>query len=238
VTLLCENVHAGYGAVRILTDVSLTVAPGECLALLGKNGMGKTTFLKAISGVAERFSGRVSACGQDVSDWPTHKIIRLGVSYIPQEEPIFEDLTVEDNLRLGAMGTKNRLGTTDYATARAAVIEMFPRLGDRKNQKAGTLSGGEQKMLIIARAFLSRPRLVLIDEVSEGLAPALHDTLAEVIRTCREEWGTAVLLVEQNIDFALGIAERFAVLSGGRIVEKGSVADRQAVAAIEQHMIL
>ena len=227
-----EGLHAGYGRVPIIHDVSLDLQSGQCFALLGKNGMGKTTLLRAVLGIAARYSGDVVVCGQPVSDWPTHRIIRLGVSYVPQDENIFEDLTVEENLRLGA------LRATKYAAARGEVMRLFPLLGDRTRQKAGTLSGGEQKMLIIGRALMPRPRLVILDEVSEGLQPSIRTMVTEALRAYREETGSAVLLVEQNLDFALGSADTFAVLNGGRIVEEGQVSDQLAVNQIERHMTL
>jgi branched-chain amino acid transport system ATP-binding protein len=232
VTLVCAGLTAGYGKVRILWDVSLDVREGECVALLGKNGMGKTTLLKAMIGVADRYSGTLMMCGQDVSSWPTHKIVRLGVSYVAQEEPIFGDLSVDDNLRLGGLRMR------DYASARRDVIETFPRLGERGRQKAGTLSGGERKMLMIGRALLPSPKLVMLDEVSEGLQPSVRDVLLERLKDYRARTGAAVFLVEQNIEFALAAAERFAVLSGGRIVEAGETADAAGAAKIERYMTL
>ena len=231
-SLSLKEVHAGYGRVPIIHDVSLDLQPGQCFALLGKNGMGKTTLLRAVLGIAARYSGEIVVCGQPVSHWPTHRIIRLGVSYVPQDENIFEDLTVEENLRLGA------LRATKYAAARDKVMRLFPLLGDRTRQKAGTLSGGEQKMLIIGRALMPRPQLVILDEVSEGLQPSIRTMVTESLRAYREETGSAVLLVEQNLDFALGSADTFAVLNGGKIVEEGQVSDQLAVNDIEQHMTL
>jgi urea transport system ATP-binding protein len=202
------------------------------VALLGKNGMGKTTLLKAMMGIADRHEGEVRMFDRDVTSWPTHGIVRLGVSYVSQEEPIFGDLTVEENLRLGGLGVR------DYAAAREAVIELFPRLGQRTRQRAGTLSGGERKMLMIGRALLPRPRLVLLDEVSEGLQPSIRDLLVKTLNEYRERSKAAIFLVEQNLEFALAAAGRFVVLSGGRIVESGDAADRAAAAKIEQHMTL
>jgi branched-chain amino acid transport system ATP-binding protein len=171
-------------------------------------------------------------CGHDVTSWPTHRIVRLGVSYVPQEEPIFGDLSVEENLRLGG------LGVDDYAAARRSVSETFPRLGERARQKAGTLSGGERKMLMIGRALLSSPRLVMLDEVSEGLQPSVRDLLVGTLNDFRARTGAAIFLVEQNLEFALAAADRFVVLSGGRIVEAGETADEMAAAKIERYMTL
>jgi branched-chain amino acid transport system ATP-binding protein len=232
VSLVCESFTAGYGKVRILWDVSFDVREGECVALLGKNGMGKTTLLKAMMGIADRFTGTLAICGQNVTSWPTHRIVRLGVSYVAQEEPIFGDLSVEDNLRLGGLGVR------DYASARREVVEIFPRLGERTRQKAGTLSGGERKMLMLGRALLPRPKLVMLDEVSEGLQPSVRDLLVDKLNDYRLRTGASIFLVEQNLEFALVAADRFAVLSGGRIVEAGDSHDQGAAARIERHMTL
>ncbi len=231
-TLVCEGLTAGYGKVRILWDLSFDVKEGECVALLGKNGMGKTTLLKAMMGIADRHEGSLAMCGEDVTGWPTHRIVRLGVSYIAQEEPIFGDLTVEENLRLAGLGLR------DYAASRAQVVDLFPRLGERTRQRAGTLSGGERKMLMIGRALLPRPRLVLLDEISEGLQPSIRNLLVESLNEYRERARAAIFLVEQNLGFALAAADRFAVLSGGRIIEAGDADDRDAAAKIERHMTL
>jgi ABC-type branched-subunit amino acid transport system ATPase component len=232
VTLRCEEVVAGYGRVVILPSMTLDVGEGECLALIGKNGMGKTTFLKALLGLATRSGGRVTILGKDVSRWHTHDIVRLGVSYTPQELPIFEDLTVDENLRVSGLRTK------DYTAARAQITQIFPRLGERLRQKAGTLSGGERKMLLLGRALLPRPGLILLDEISEGLQPSARDVLAEALNSYREETGCGILLVEQNLQFALGLAQRFAVLSNGVIVNEGPVTDDLQVDEIKRHLTL
>jgi ABC-type branched-subunit amino acid transport system ATPase component len=232
VSLVCESFTAGYGKVRILWEVSFEVREGECVALLGKNGMGKTTLVKAMMGIADRFTGTLAICGQNVTSWPTHRIVRLGVSYVAQEEPIFGDLSVEDYLRLGGLGVR------DYASARREVVGIFPRLGERTRQKAGTLSGGERKMLMLGRALLLRPKLVMLDEVSEGLQPSFRDLLIDKLTEYRLKTGASIFLVEQNVAFALAAADRFVVLSGGRIVETGDSHDQGAAARIERHMTL
>jgi ABC-type branched-subunit amino acid transport system ATPase component len=231
-SLAFDNLSAGYGKVRILRNVSLEIAEGECVTLLGKNGMGKSTLLKALLGIAHRHEGGVQVLDRDVTDWQTHRIVRLGVSYVAQEEPIFGDLTVAENLRLGGLRVR------DYDAALARVVAIFPRLGERMKQKAGTLSGGERKMLMTGRALLPEPRLVLLDEVSEGLQPSLRQTLVDALTSYRQRTGAAIFLVEQNLDFALSAADRFAVLTGGQIVEQGQVGDAGAVAQIERHLTL
>jgi branched-chain amino acid transport system ATP-binding protein len=231
-SLHCSDLSVDYGKVRIIWDVSLDLEPGRALAVLGKNGMGKTTLLKGLMGLATRSSGAIAMCGEEVTGWPTHRIVRLGVSYVAQDKPVFGELTVEENLRLvGLRGAQ-------FRSALADVTDMFPRVGERLAQKAGTLSGGERKMLMVARALLPRPALVVLDEVSEGLQPSMRDLFARVLNGYREQCGAAVLVVEQNLEFALGVADSFAVLSGGRIVEQGVSDDAAAVAQIDRHMTL
>jgi len=232
VTLACSNLTAGYGKVRIVRDVSVTVDAGECVTLLGKNGMGKTTLLKSLLGIANRHAGVVHVLGRDVSGWPTHRIVRLGVSYVPQEEPIFSDLTVGENLRLGGLHVR------DYAAAQQRVVTLFPRLGERLRQKAGTLSGGERKLLMIGRALLPEPKLVLLDEVSEGLQPSMRQVLVDALTAYRQERGASLFLVEQNLEFAFAAADRFAVLTGGSIVAEGLVGQPGARESIERHLTL
>jgi len=230
--LTCDRLGAGYGKVQIVWDLSLRVGPGECVALVGKNGMGKSTLLKAIMGVATRQGGTVSIAERDVSAARTHEIVRLGVAYVAQDEASFEDMTVDENLRLGA------LRVSDYARARDAAIAGFPILGERLGQRVGTLSGGQRKMLLVARALIASPKLVILDEVSEGLQPSVRDALAERLLDYRRTSAASIFIVEQNLQFALRVADRFAVLNGGRIVEEGDAADAQAPALIERHMTL
>lgn len=231
-SLRCESFSAGYGKVQILREISLHVEPGECVALLGKNGMGKTTLLKSMMGIADRHGGQLSMCGTPADKLPTHTIIGLGVSYVAQEEPVFGDLTVDENLRLGGLRVSN------YNEARRRVTDIFPRLGERLGQKAGTLSGGERKMLMIGRAILSEPALVMLDEVSEGLQPSARDVVSNTLTEYRKRTNAAIFLVEQNLEFALATADRFVVLNGGRIVETGETTDDAAVSKIVRHMTL
>lgn len=231
-TLRCDVLSGGYGPIPVVSDVTLEVREAACTALLGRNGMGKTTLLKVILGLADRYRGSVTVCGKDVGRSRTHEIIRLGVSYVPQELPLFPDLSVEENLLLGGLRTRRF-----YEKRLREIEEAFPILHARRKQKAGTLSGGEQTMLAVARALVSRPRLLLLDEVSEGLQPAILDRLRVVLGNfCRADGG-AILLVEQNISFALSLADVFAVLKGGRLVDSGSSNDFVAE-RIERHMTL
>lgn len=230
-SLRCEELVAGYGRVVILPSLSLEIQAGECLALVGKNGMGKTTLLKALLGLTTR-TGRVEVLGRDVDGWQPHEIIRLGVSYAPQDLSIFEDLSVDENFRAAApRGVK-------YHEARDRVLHLFPRLGERLRQKAGTLSGGERKMLLLARALLPRPRLILLDEISEGLQPSARDALAQAVDEYRIETGASVLLVEQNLQFALSFAQRFGVLSNGELVKEGPVTGPSDIEEINHYFTL
>jgi branched-chain amino acid transport system ATP-binding protein len=216
----------------VLHDVSLDVHGGEIFAILGKNGMGKTTLLKTVMGLLPARTGRVEFLGEDVSGWPAYRITRLGVSYVPQEKSIFQDLSVEENLRLALRDVSG------FAERLERVAEWFPILKSRHRQRAGTLSGGEQKMLLIGRALLTRPRLILVDEISEGLQPAMVTRLSEVLAQERRAHGVTVVLVEQNVGFALALADRYAVLKMGTVVESGRAGSAGARARGEPHIVL
>ncbi len=230
--LAVEALEGGYGESAVLHGVSLEVGSGEIFAILGKNGMGKTTLLKTIMGLLPPRGGRVEVLGQTVTGWAPYRITRLGVSYVPQEKAIFQDLSVEENLRLALREP------ADFAERLGAVARWFPVLEARRRQRAGTLSGGEQKMLLIGRALLTRPRLVLVDEITEGLQPAMVTRLGEVLAEERRGRGTAIVLVEQNVAFALALADRYAVLKLGTVVETGRTADAGARASIERHLVI
>lgn len=228
--LSVEGVSAGYGGATVVNDVSLAVRAGEIVTVLGKNGMGKTTLMKTIMGFVRARSGRVILDGDDVTRRSPHAMARAGVAYAPQEFTIFQDLTVEENLRVGVPDDHV------YRARVESLADVFPRMLERLGQRAGTLSGGEQKMLIMSRAVLARPRLMLVDEISEGLQPTMIDRMAEVLRATREANGTAVLLVEQHLAFALAVADRFAVLKLGQIVEEGPAGDPSASDALAEHL--
>ena len=214
--LILADVASGYGPVSIVQGVSLRVCPGEIVALLGKNGMGKTTLLKTILGFVPLRQGSVHVGGADVAAMTPARLIAWGLGYAPQEQPLFQDLSIRDNLRLATRSDSQLL------SALQRVFDYFPFLAERLKQRAGTLSGGEQKMLILARALMLRPRLLLIDEISEGLQPSVVDRIANALRAERESAGTAMLVVEQNLEFALRIADRWAVLKLGKIDDEGS----------------
>lgn len=213
-----EAVTSGYGAVAILREVTLDVRRGEIFALMGKNGMGKTTLLKTVMGLIRPMAGRIRLDGAEVTGAEPKALVEAGVGYAPQDQPLFQDLSIRDNLRL-ALPSDRALGP-----ALDHVYGHFPFLEGRLAQKAGTLSGGEQKMLIIARALMTKPKLLLIDEISEGLQPTVIARIAEALRAERDRNGTTILLVEQNLDFALGVADRWALLKLGAIDDAGTVA--------------
>ena len=230
--LAVRQLEGGYGESPVLHGISLEVRPAEIFAIVGKNGMGKTTLLKTMMGLLPPRHGQVEVLGHDVTGWAPYRITRMGVSYVPQDKSIFQDLSVEENLRLAMRPLSS------YGARLEAVAGWFPFLRERQGQRAGTLSGGEQKMLLIARALLTRPRVVLVDEITEGLQPAVITRLQGILaEQCRAE-GTAILLVEQNIGFALAIADRYAVLKVGAVVETGRAADEGARECIERHLVI
>jgi branched-chain amino acid transport system ATP-binding protein len=212
-----EDLRAGYGPVRALHGVDVTVQEGAVAAILGPNGAGKTTTLRALTGMV-RTSGRIVFDGRSLAGLSTPRIVRLGVAHVPEGRGTFPALTVDENLRLGAWTRR------DAAAVRSDLDEcygMFPQLAERRGQAAGSLSGGEQQMLAIARALLLRPRLLLLDEPSLGLAPMVTRALFEVLGRVKRERGTTMLLVEQNANLALELADQAYVLEAGRTVLAG-----------------
>ncbi|HZR67789.1 MAG TPA: ABC transporter ATP-binding protein [Burkholderiales bacterium] len=210
------GIHTYYGKSHILNGVDLEVREGEIVALLGRNGAGKTTTLRSLVGLTPPRSGSIRIFGRDTAGWPAHKIARLGVGYVPEGRKIFGALTVAENLLVPQSGpgpwTEER------------VLKLFPRLGERRAQLGRQLSGGEQEMLSIARPLLLNPKLMLLDEPSQGLAPLVVREVMQVVRTMRDE-GLSVLLVEQNVPLSLGIADRAYILSDGRVVYSGAAAE-------------
>jgi branched-chain amino acid transport system ATP-binding protein len=220
--LRTKNLHVYYGMIHALRAVSIHVKEKEIVALLGGNGSGKTTLLSAISGVVRPAAGEISFNGREITRERVDRLVRAGIIHVPEGRQIFGPLTVEDNLLLGAY---HRFSLTGNAAIRAEVdgiFRLFPVLGDRRRQLGGTLSGGEQQMLAIGRALLSRPKVLLLDEPSMGLAPRVVREIFEHISRLRREWGMTILLVEQNARAALAIADRGYVLETGRIVLQGS----------------
>ncbi len=217
--LSLTDVRAGYGPLEVLHGISLTVDAGEIVVILGANGAGKTTTMRAVSGMIPR-SGAISCEGTDISNTSAEKIVRMGIAQVPQGRGTFAELTVEDNLRSGAYVRSDAI---DDDIARW--YEVFPRLAERRTQRAGSLSGGEQQMLAIARALMSRPKLLLCDEPSLGLAPLITQELFEVLKRLNVEEGLSILLVEQNANLALKVAHRVYLLETGNVVASGSAAE-------------
>ena len=210
-----EGLRAGYGHATALHDVSLRVDSGEIVAILGPNGAGKTTLVNAIAGVLSPTAGTVTFDGSDLRSIPAHEVSATGVALVPEGRRIFPRMTVAENLDLGAYGRDAR---PDHDESLAWVHEIFPRLAERSTQEAGTLSGGEQQMLAIGRALMSKPKLLLLDEPSLGLAPIIVHGIFEVLKEINESSGVSMLLVEQNAVEALGLARRGYVLEEGRMV--------------------
>ncbi|MBI2774248.1 MAG: ABC transporter ATP-binding protein [Chloroflexi bacterium] len=212
--LQVENVHTFYGTIEALKGVSLTVEEGEIVTLIGSNGAGKTTTLRTIAGVSHARAGSVALDGEDITNTPANDIVRLGIAHSPEGRRIFAGMTVRENLEMGAFTRTDR---TEVDSDYQRVFDLFPRLKERILQRAGTLSGGEQQMLAIGRALMARPKILLLDEPSMGLAPVLVELVFKIIQDINAQ-GTTVLLVEQNAHMALSIARRGYVIQTGRIV--------------------
>jgi len=223
-----DGLVARYGRITALEDVSLTVGEGEIVTLIGANGAGKTTTLRTISGLVRPAAGTVRFAGRDITRLAPNEIVRAGISHSPEGRRIFPRMTVRENLELGAY---TRRAKHEIAEDLDRVLTIFPRLKERFEQKGGTMSGGEQQMLAIARALMSRPRLLLLDEPSLGLSPKLVQTIFEVIRDISAR-GTTILLIEQNARQALAVAARGYVLEVGRIAHSGPAAELAASEAV------
>ena len=219
-----DDLRVGYTAGDILQGVSLAVAPGEIIAIIGRNGVGKTTLMKALIGLLRIRSGSIRFCGKEISQFAAENRARLGLGYVPQGKQIFRDLTVEENLKLGEGINASKRG--DYQL----VFELFPRLRERLNQRGGTLSGGEQQALALGRALVGKPRLLLVDEPSEGIQPSIISEIGASLRRLNRELGLTVVCVEQNVGLIQKIAHRGYVLDKGRIVTtltREDLADRR-----------
>lgn len=218
--LKIESIDVSYGEVSVLHDVSVSIRPGELVALIGANGAGKTTLIKTIMGINRPSAGRIIYQGRDVSRMQTHKLVEQGITCVPEGRHIFPRLSVEDNLKIGSFSQK--LTGSGMRQKREEVYQIFPRLKERAKQLGGTLSGGEQQMLAIGRALMCEPRLLLLDEPSLGMAPVIVDELFDTIMTIHKEKGLPILLVEQNAYSALEISDTGYVLELGRIMKSGS----------------
>ncbi|GIK71624.1 MAG: ABC transporter ATP-binding protein [Caldilinea sp.] len=219
--LVLDQIHTYYDRIHALKGVSLTVQQGEIVTLIGSNGAGKSTTLRTISGLLNPRMGSITLDGEPIDHLPAHEITRLGISHSPEGRKIFARLTVEENLELGAFARKDKPGIREDMNR---VMDLFPRLRERLHQRGGTLSGGEQQMLAIGRALMSRPRILLLDEPSMGLAPLLVEQIFRIIENINEQ-GTTILLVEQNAHVALSIANRAYVMETGVIVLEGPAAE-------------
>jgi branched-chain amino acid transport system ATP-binding protein len=225
--LAVEDVHAAYGLSRVLFGVSLQVAPGECVALLGRNGVGKSTTMRSIMGLTAPSRGRIVWKGRDIAGRPPYQIANLGLGFVPEDRRIFAELTVWENLDVAARGTRPGGFTLER------VYDLFPKLRELRNRLGGFLSGGEQQMLTIARTLMGNPELLLLDEPSEGLAPLVVDHLKEQIARLKRE-GLTILLAEQNVDFCLELADRVYVLEKGHIRYEGSADAFRADESVRQ----
>ena len=219
--LQLEKISAGYGEVRILNAVSLEVAEGSISALVGSNGVGKTTLMRVLAGLLPLDDGKVVYSGRDISQTPPHDRVERGMALVPEGRLIFPDFSVEENLRIGAVSPRAR---AQAAERTEEMFALFPRLRERRRQAGGTLSGGEQQMLALARGLMSDPRLLLLDEPSLGLAPAIAASLFEMIERIRDR-GVTVFIVEQDISSTLAISDSAYVMENGRIAVAGTGAD-------------
>ena len=216
-----KDLHVYYGVIQALKGISFEVNQGEVIALIGANGAGKTTTLQTLTGLLSAKEGSVVFEGKDITRVPAHKIVEMGIAHVPEGRRVFSDLSVYENLIMGAYTRKDK---AEIQASLAGVYKRFPRLEERKGQRAGTLSGGEQQMLAMGRALMSKPRLIVMDEPSMGLSPIFVNEIFDIIRVVSES-GTTVLLVEQNAKKALSIADRAYVLETGKITMSGNASD-------------
>ncbi|HEX6001885.1 MAG TPA: ABC transporter ATP-binding protein [Hyphomicrobiaceae bacterium] len=225
-----EGLNAWYGASHVIHDLSFSVEQGEILALVGRNGAGKTSTIKAIMGLMPRATGRVRFGGQDLLPLPAHERFRRGLGYVPEERRIVPGLTVRENLQIGLVSSRTAI---DEAAAIDEIACSFPRLKERLEQQGTTMSGGEQQMLAIARAMISKPQMILLDEPSEGIMPVLVEEMGDLFRNLRES-GVTLLLVEQNVEWALKLADRAVIIDQGAVVHRASAASLLADAEIQE----
>jgi branched-chain amino acid transport system ATP-binding protein len=214
-----EHLHAGYRPVRVLQDVSLSVAANEAVGVLGPNGAGKTTLLRAIAGICTIYSGRAVLAGEPLGEKPDHERAALGLAHVPEGRKIWPSLTVQENLMMGAWRLRRRENRHQLGRLRDHVLDHFPQLRERLQARAAVLSGGEQQMLAIGRALMSRPRLLLVDEPSLGLAPIMVEAVMIALRRLRQNEGLSIVLVEQRTQEVLDLCDRVYILSRGRIVD-------------------
>jgi branched-chain amino acid transport system ATP-binding protein len=226
-----EALHSYYGQIRALQGISLSIEPGEVVALIGANGAGKTTALKAISGLIRSQHGCIRFAGEDITRMAAHEIVQRGLLHCPEGRRVFRVLTVEENLDLGAFSRKD---TDAISASKKVVFNHFPILFERRRQLAGTLSGGEQQMLAIGRALMARPKLLMLDEPSLGLAPLLVKQIFRIIRDINQEQGVSILLVEQNARLAMALAHRTHVIERGEIKLSGTSSELSMNAEVQR----
>ncbi|MBO0712942.1 MAG: ABC transporter ATP-binding protein [Acetobacteraceae bacterium] len=226
-----EDIHTAYGLSRVLFGISLTIAAGECVCLLGRNGVGKTTTMRSVMGLTPPSSGRVRFKGRDITGEPPHRIARTGIGFVPEDRRIFAELTVWENLDVA-----QRAAARPGPWTIGSVFELFPALAVLRNRLGGYLSGGEQQMLTIARTLVGNPELLLLDEPSEGLAPLVVQELFGKIAELRGQ-GLTILLAEQGVEFSLGLADRLYVLEKGRVRYTGSSVSLREDAALREELL-
>jgi branched-chain amino acid transport system ATP-binding protein len=229
--LKVESIHAAYGLSRVLFGISLEVLAGECVCLLGRNGVGKTTTMRSVMGLLSPTSGRVVWKGTDIAGWTPHRIARAGIGFVPEDRRIFAELTVWENLDIAFRAARRR-GRWNMA----AVFDLFPALRPLSNRLGGYLSGGEQQMLTIARTLMGNPELLLLDEPSEGLAPLVVQTLLEKVSELKAQ-GLTILLAEQGVDFSLALADRVYVLEKGSIRHSGPATELRDDVALRDRLL-
>lgn len=218
--LRVEGIEAGYGGLTILHNLDVAVGAGERVLIFGPNGSGKSTLLKAISGLVRPTAGAVVLNGEDLAGRPAHQIVRSGLSYVPQSDNVFADLTVQENLDVGGA-----ISRRDSKQRQAEVFDLFPRLAERRKQPAGNLSGGERQLVAMGRALMLDPKILLLDEPSAGLSPAMVDQTFDHVRIINEERGIAILLVEQNVIKGMEVAQRGYLLETGRVKHSATAAE-------------
>jgi branched-chain amino acid transport system ATP-binding protein len=229
--LAVENIYSAYGLSRVLFGISLEVAAGECVCLLGRNGVGKTTTIRSVMGLMRPTSGRIVWKGRDITGWSPHRTARGGIGFVPEDRRIFAELTVWENLDIAARAAR-RPGRWNIH----AVYELFPALYELRNRQGGFLSGGEQQMLTIARTLMGNPELLLLDEPSEGLAPLIVETLRSNILELKAQ-GLTILLAEQGVDFSLALADRVYVLEKGSVRHSGPAAELRQNPALRDRLL-